>query len=262
MLFSQEMTLMSYNIKYDNLNDTVNNWNNRKLAMVRLIKNYNPKIFGTQEALHHQITYLDNSLTSYSYVGVGRDDGKEKGEYTAIHYDSTALKVLETGTFWLSETPDKVSIGWDAAMERICTYGLFQNKTTKKQFYVFNTHFDHIGKKARIKSAELIVKKMKAINTQKLPSVLMGDLNLTPQETTIVYLGKQLKDGYQITKKPFYGPSGTFSGFDWNMPLDKRIDYILVDGFSVESYLHIDDRMENNKHISDHLPVISKINFN
>lgn len=261
ILLGQKMTVMTYNIKYDNVKDTVNNWNDRKEAMVRLIEQYNPQVFGTQEALHHQTVYLDRSLTSYSYVGVGRDDGKEKGEYTAIYFDSTKLKVLETNTFWLSETPEKVSVGWDAALERICTYALFENLETGKQFYIFNTHFDHIGKTARAKSAELIVKKIKAINTQNFPVILMGDFNLTPIEAPIAYLSEQLMDGQEASEKTPYGPTGTFSGFDWNMILDKRIDYIFVKDFGVENYLHIDDRMENNKHISDHLPVMSKINF-
>ena len=259
--YGQKMTAMSYNIKYDNVNDSVNNWNNRKQAMVRLIKHYNPQVFGTQEALYHQTTYLDSSITSYAYVGVGRDDGKQKGEYTAIHYDSTKLKVLATDTFWLSKTPDKVSVGWDAALERICTYALFQNSITKNRFYVFNTHFEHIGETARAKAAQLIISKMRELNTQKLPCILMGDLNLTPDEAPIMYLSKQLHDGREVSKKPPYGPLGTFSGFDWNAVLDKRIDYIFVDGFKVESYTHIDDRMENNKHISDHLPVIAMLSF-
>ncbi len=180
MGYGQEMTVMSYNIKYDNVNDTVNNWNNRKQAMVRLIKHYNPQVFGTQEALYYQTTYLDSSITCYAYVGIGRDDGTQKGEYTAIHYDSTKLKVLATDTFWLSKTPDKVSVGWDAALERICTYALFQNSITKNRFYVFNTHFDHVGKTARAKAAQLIISKIRELNTQKLPCILMGDLNLTP----------------------------------------------------------------------------------
>jgi endonuclease/exonuclease/phosphatase family metal-dependent hydrolase len=260
-LLSQEMTVMTYNIKYDNTKDTVNNWNDRKEAIARLIQHYSPQIFGTQEALYHQTVYLDSSLTSYSYIGVGRDDGKQRGEYSAIHYDRTTLEVLETNTFWLSETPEKISVGWDAAMERICTYALFQHLLTGKKFYVFNTHFDHIGKTARAKSAELIVKKIEAINTKKLPVVLMGDFNLTPDEAPIAYLMKKLIDGRQESIKAPFGPTGTFSGFDREMTLDKRIDYIFVKEFMVKSYVHIDDRMENNKHLSDHFPVFATIKF-
>ena len=256
---SQDLKVMTYNIKYDNVNDTVNNWNNRKESMLKLIRHYKPLIIGTQEALYRQVTYIDSALLNYSYVGVGRDDGQQKGEYSPIHYDHTKLKVLKSNTFWLSPTPTKVSVGWDAAMERICTYALFEDKKTKKRLWVFNTHFDHIGKVAREKSAELIVDKIKKINTENLPVVLMGDFNLTPDQKPIQYIKTYLKDGLDITQKPYYGPRGTFNGFDHDRTLDHRIDYIFTKGLAVESYIHIDDRMENNKHISDHLPVLANI---
>jgi endonuclease/exonuclease/phosphatase family metal-dependent hydrolase len=255
-LIGQELKLMTYNIKYDNTNDTVNNWNDRKTSMVDLIAHYNPQIFGTQEAMHHQTMYLDNSLTNYSFIGVGRDDGKQKGEYSAIHYDHTKFKVLKSNTFWLSETPEKISVGWDASMERICTYGLFQNIKTHRKFYVFNTHFDHRGTKAREESAKLIFEKITKINSDKLPVVLMGDLNLMPEQKPIQFLKSKMDDGQDITSKGFYGPTGTFNGFNRDMLLNRRIDYIFTKGFTVQSYVHIDDRMENNKHISDHLPVL------
>ncbi|MGB5436021.1 MAG: endonuclease/exonuclease/phosphatase family protein [Maribacter sp.] len=258
-IHSQDLKVMTYNIKYDNVNDTVNNWNDRKESMVKLIRHYEPIIFGMQEALHRQVTYIDSALTNYSYVGVGRDDGQQKGEYSPIHYDQTKLKVLKSNTFWLSPTPTKVSVGWDAAMERICTYALFEDRSTHQKFYVFNTHFDHIGKEARQNSAQLILDKIKEINDTHHPVVFMGDLNLEPEEAPIHYIKSKMDDGKDITQQSFYGPEGTFNGFDPHMKLDRRIDYIFVKGFKVRSYLHIDDRMENNKHISDHLPVLISI---
>ncbi len=259
ILYSQEIAVLTYNIKYDNVNDTVNNWNDRKVDMVKLLGHYSSDIIGMQEVLHHQLTYLDEQLSDYSYIGVGRDDGKEKGEYSPILFNAKKFKLLQSETFWLSETPNEISVGWDAAMERICTYGLFEDVATKKQFLVFNTHFDHIGTIAREKSAELIVSKIKEINSDKLPVVLMGDLNLNPSTKPIQFLRKALTYGQHSTKKPFYGPSGTFSGFDQNRVLSNRIDYIFVENFEVLEYIHIDDRMENNKHISDHLPVFAKL---
>jgi len=257
----QEFNVMTYNIKYDNVNDTVNNWHDRRQSLVNLLKHYGASFIGTQEVLHRQLTYIDSSLTNYSYIGVGRDDGKEKGEYSPIHYDSVQFKVLDRNTFWLSETPEKNSVGWDASMERICTYGLFEEKSNGKKLYVFNTHFDHIGKIAREESARLLIQKMEEVNKEGFPMILMGDLNLIPDTEPIKFLQGKLYDGQKISKNPFYGPSGTFNGFNHNLKLNRRIDYIFVIDLEVKSYIHIDDRMENNKHISDHLPVLATLNM-
>ncbi len=258
-LYGQEFKVMTYNIKYDNVNDTVNNWNDRKEKLVELIEHYGPSFIGMQEALHQQIAYIDSSLTDYSYIGVGREDGKQKGEYSEIHYDSTRYKVLEHDTFWLSDTPYKPSVGWDAALERICTYGLFENLDSGEKLWVFNTHFDHKGETAREKSAELILKKINEINTDNLPVVLTGDFNLTPDEKPIHLIKNYMQDGKEITKTPFYGTSGTFNGFEPDRVLDHRIDYIFVKNLKVENYMHIDDRMENLKYISDHFPVLATL---
>ncbi|MFK7811686.1 MAG: endonuclease/exonuclease/phosphatase family protein, partial [Maribacter sp.] len=224
-----------------------------------LLKKHNPQFIGMQEVLFRQLEYLNESLTNYTYIGVGRDDGKQKGEFSPILYDATKYELLESNTFWLSKTPDKISVGWDAAMERICSYGLFLNKNTKKKLWVFNTHFDHIGVKARKKSVKLILKKIKQLNTQKLPVALMGDFNLIPEEKPIQLLQKKMNDGLTIAKSPLEGPKGTFNGFDVDDPMERRIDYIFTKGFAVESYLHIDERLENGKHISDHLPVLTTL---
>ena len=256
---AQDIKVMSYNIKYDNVNDTVNNWNDRKAPMVKLLQHYAPEFVGMQEVLFSQLTYLDEALKNYNYIGVGRDDGKKKGEFSPILYNSKKYNLLQSNTFWLSPTPEKISVGWDAAMERICTYGLFENKMNKQRFWVFNTHFDHVGTEAREKSAALIIKKINEINTDNIPVILTGDFNLKPESEPIQFLKKEMTDGKEITPQPFYGPTGTFSGFDHSRVLDHRIDYIFVKGVKVENYLHIDDRVENNKHISDHLPVLATI---
>tara|TARA_R110002074_G_scaffold257269_2_gene429728 strand:- start:18000 stop:18851 length:852 start_codon:yes stop_codon:yes gene_type:complete len=257
----QDISVLTYNIKWDNTNDTVNNWNDRKEAMVSLLNHYQPGIIGMQEVVNGQLNYLVANLPNFASVGVGREDGKEKGEYSPILYNTELSKVLESATFWLSDTPEKISVGWDAALERICTYALFEDLKTKKQFWVFNTHFDHIGVLAREKSTALIISKIKELNTENLPVVLMGDLNLKPDENPIQFLKKELSDGKSITQETFYGPTGTFNGFEHDRYLTDRIDYIFVQNFAVESYIHIDDRMENNKHISDHLPVLATISF-
>ncbi len=257
--YSQSPTIMTYNIKYDNVNDTVNNWNDRKSSMVELIVTEAPDVVGMQEVLHNQLNYLNEELSGYDYVGVGREDGKQKGEYSPILYQKEKYELLKSNTFWLSKTPDQISVGWDAALERICTYALLKEKSTDKEFYVFNTHFDHRGDKARKKSVKLILKKIDAINTQDLPVVLMGDLNLSPEKKSIQYLSKKMTDGLEVAKSKNEGPSGTFNGFNLQDPITQRIDYIFTRGFSVSSYEHIDERLKSGKHISDHLPVKAEL---
>ncbi|MCJ7466922.1 MAG: endonuclease/exonuclease/phosphatase family protein [Maribacter sp.] len=259
MTQAQITSVMTYNIKYDNVNDTVNNWNDRKVAMVGLLKKYHPSFIGLQEALFNQLTYLVEALPDYRTIGVGREDGKQKGEFSPILYDTKMYDLVQGNTFWLSKTPEKISVGWDAALERICTYGLFEDKQTKKKLWVFNTHFDHIGVLARTESAQLILKKIKEINAENYPVVLMGDFNLTPEKEPIRLIKKVLKDGLDISKTPFQGPKGSFNDFNSEAPIERRIDYIFVNEFSVERYVHIDERMANGKHISDHLPVLAVI---
>ncbi len=260
MLFSQSTQLMTYNIRYDNPSDGENNWHHRKAKVVDLILHYEVSIVGIQEGLHHQLEYMDSSLVNFSYIGVGRDDGKTKGEYTAIFFDSTSLTVLKEGTFWLSPTPNTISVGWDASMERICTYGLFEDKSSKERFWVFNAHFDHIGKFARLKSTNLIVEKMKEFNSENLPVVFMGDLNATPDSPPIVFAKSEMDDGLEISQKPFYGPKGTWNGFE-EIIMERRIDYIFSKNLKVLSYEHLDDRRDNNLHVSDHLPVMIRISL-
>ena len=256
--WGQTFKVMTYNIKYDNVRDTVNNWHDRKDYMAQLIDYYGPAFLGIQEGLSHQVIFLDDALTDYSFVGVGRDDGKTKGEYSALFYDKTMFKVIESSTFWLSETPDEVSVGWDASMERVCSYGLFENLETKERIWVFNSHFDHIGPVARKESAVLITHKINAVNTQNLPVILMGDFNAAPEDEPIKVFAQDLTDALKISATPLYGPIGTFNGFTENVML-KRIDYIFTQKLAVLNYTHLDDRLPNNKHISDHLPVLVTI---
>lgn len=259
LCIAQDFKAMTYNIKYDNVNDTVNNWNDRKAAMVNLIKKYNPEFLGLQEVLFGQLEYLNNSLINHGYIGVGRDDGKQKGEFSPILFDKEKFRLLKSNTFWLSKTPNKISIGWDASMERICTYGLFEHRVSKAKVWIFNTHFDHIGVKARKNSAKLILKEIKRLNSEKLPLVLMGDFNLMPKEKPIRFIKKKMDDAQYISKTPLEGPKGTFNGFDINDPMERRIDYIFTKNLAVNGYIHIDERLASRKHISDHLPVLVSV---
>lgn len=252
---AQICEIMSYNIRYATDNDGKNSWENRKYAMLELINYYNPDIFGIQEGLLEQVEYLNDNLSKYKYIGVGRDDGDKKGEFSAIFYDTTKFTNLNQTTFWLSKTPGKISVGWDAAMERICTYGLFENNKTQKKIWIFNTHFDHIGKKARKNSAALLISKFNELSLKKIPVVLMGDFNSTPNSDAIKIIKAALKDAFTISQKPPYGPEGTFNGFDAGNLITERIDYIFLHKMHVISYVNIDDKRKDNNFISDHLPV-------
>ena len=258
-IYSQPHSIISYNIRYDNDWDIENSWKIRRNKVSQILVQYSPSIIGIQEGLLNQVQYIDSSLIDYDYVGVGRDDGKMKGEFCAIYFDTTRYVLLKNSTFWLSETPDTISVGWDAALERICTYGLFKDRITKEEFWVFNTHFDHIGVVAREKSSELILKRINKINHQSLPVILMGDFNSIPNSSPVKEIKTELSDALQISLEKLQGPRGTFNGFNEDLPIEKRIDYIFTNDLKVLSYTHINDRLNNNRHISDHLPVMIKI---
>ena len=252
-------TIISYNIRYDNKLDGENNWLLRRNRLCQFLKDYKPSIFGIQEGLVNQVAFIDSSLSKYEYIGVGREDGKMKGEFCAIFYDTSLFENKVNSTFWLSETPDVVSVGWDAALERICTYGLFIEKLSGEIFWVFNTHLDHTGEISRKKSSKLILEKIRENNAYSYPVILMGDFNLTPESEPIRLIKSQLDDALEISSTKWRGPIGTFNGFDIQHPLDKRIDYIFTTNYKIISHRHIDDRLNNNSFISDHLPVMVKI---
>ncbi|MFN4762814.1 endonuclease/exonuclease/phosphatase family protein [Gillisia sp. Q332] len=250
-----QIELMSYNIKYANENDGENSWSLRKDHLGSQIKFYQPDIFGVQEAVLEQLEFFEDILPAYSYVGVGRDDGKTKGEFSAVFYDSNRFEVLKENTFWLSETPERVSVGWDAAMERVCTYALFEDRESGEKFWVFNSHFDHIGEKAREESARLIWKMIQQLNSEDLPVVLMGDFNLEPNAPGIKFLSEKLNDSKTIAELDF-GPEGTFNGYNFKEPVTRRIDYILTSkgDIEVKKYAVLSDS-KDLKYPSDHLPV-------
>jgi endonuclease/exonuclease/phosphatase family metal-dependent hydrolase len=255
----QTVKLITYNIKYDDPNATENAWDKRKDIITSQITFYEPGVFGIQEGLDHQVKYLDNQLESYSYVGVGRDDGKTKGEYSAVYYKHGMFTVQDHGTFWLSETPGEPSVGWDAAMERICTWALLEHKASGKKLRVFNTHFDHRGEKARANSARLILQKMDEISKQGETIVLMGDLNALPDQEPIEVIDAKLKDTRIVSRTKPFGPEGTYNGFDYDEPSAKRrIDYIFVKDTEVLKYGVLNDPV--NLHFpSDHFPVFAEI---
>lgn len=259
-IYSQETEVMSYNIKFANENDGENSWSKRKDHITNQIKFYEPEIFGVQEALVSQLKYFQAEMDNYEFVGVGRDDGKEAGEFSAIFYNSQEFEVLENNTFWLSETPDEISVGWDAAMERVCTYAKFKDKNSGKFFWVFNTHFDHVGEKARENSAQLIWEKISTLNKENLPVILMGDLNLEPDTSGIQFLMHKMNDSKTVAGLDF-GPDGTFNGYNFKEPVTRRIDYIFVsDNIEVKKYAVLSD-IKDLRYPSDHLPVFIELEF-
>ena len=252
-------SVITYNIKYDDNSNGKNSWKVRKDAMIELIHKLSPDILGIQEGLIHQVEFLDSKMSDHKYVGVGRDDANRKGEYCAIFFNEKKYKLLKDSTFWLSENPDKVSVGWDAALERICTYALLENIKNGNKIWAFNTHFDHIGNIAREKSARLLLEKIQMLNINKEPVLVMGDFNVEDNSKVIDILKQNLMDtltDYEIEHK---GPVGTFNNFLNNQEIIKRIDYVFSNGFQTISHQHIDKKLESGDHISDHLPVFVEV---
>jgi endonuclease/exonuclease/phosphatase family metal-dependent hydrolase len=259
-LFSQQIDIMTFNIRYNNPGDKENAWPNRKEMVCGLLDFHDPDIFGLQEALYDQILDIQKCLPGYEWLGQGRDDGDKKGEFSPIFYNTSKFILVKKGHFWLSETPDKPGLGWDAACNRIVCWGRFQSKVTGKHFLVFNTHFDHLGKEARKNSAVLLRNTIEEMTYNKaLPVILTGDFNLTPDELPISLLKKYLSDARDISVEKPYGPVGTFSGFKFDADFDKRIDYVFVNGFvRVLEYAALTDSKEK-RYPSDHLPVFVKV---
>jgi endonuclease/exonuclease/phosphatase family metal-dependent hydrolase len=256
-----QVNVMTYNIKFATENDGENSWSKRKDHLTNQIKFYHPDVLGVQEALHGQMEHIKENVANYQYVGAARDDGKTKGEYSAIFYNTSKFELLEESTFWLSETPNSPSKGWDASFPRVCTYVKLKEKQSEKEFWVFNTHFDHEGDEAREKSTDLILKKIADI-TKDLPVVLMGDLNLEPETEPIKKIAGQMNDSKEVAQIVSFGPEGTFNGYRFDEPVERRIDYIFTSKGNVEvlKYGVLSDS-KDLKYPADHLPVIVKIKF-
>lgn len=257
---AQSLKLMTYNIRLDVESDGENNWSHRKNFFSSQMQFYEPDIFGVQEAKPNQVIDIASALPQYSYIGIGRD-GIGQGESSNIYYKKKRFKVVQNSTFWLSETPDVISKGWDAAINRVCTYALFKDLETKKMFWVFNTHLDHMGEMARTNGIKLILSKIATLNTQKYPVFFMGDFNSTPNEERIISLKKMMLDTRDISEEKPFGPIGTFNGFKHNEPVTDCIDYIFISKnstFKVKKFAVLSDS-KDLKYPSDHLPVFVEI---
>jgi len=262
IISAQSITVMTYNIRYDNSGDSTNSWQNRRVFVGEQIRFYHPDIIGMQEVLNNQLSFLDSVNSFYRFVGVARDDGQILGEYNPIFYDANKFNMVESGTFWLSETPDTISRGWDAALNRICTFALLHHRSYDLDFWVFNTHFDHVGEEARIYSADLITQTIDSLNMERdLPVILMGDFNtIDYSEGYTPFMNARLSDARLASRQqPTYGPEGTFNNFEILKPATQRIDYIFVnDQIRVLKYGVLTDSQEG-KFPSDHFPVLIKV---
>lgn len=263
-LHAQDLNVMTFNIRFNNPKDSANAWPNRKDYAASQVLFHHTHILGVQEALNDQILDLQDRLKQYKYIGVGREDGKTKGEYSAIFYDTTRLRLLEGSTFWLSENPTVVGkAGWDAALPRIVTWAKFRDKKTKKIFYHFNTHFDHMGQLARKESARLLLQKVKDI-AGNTPVIVTGDFNATPTSEPVQVLlnssdPNRLTDTKAISKQPHYGPSGTFNAFGPKETSNEPIDWIFVkNGVTALQHATLSQTW-NGRFSSDHFPVFARL---
>ena len=238
---SAQMLVGSYNIRYKASSDSINGnlWQKRCQVMCDQLNFMSPDIFGAQEVLHIQLVDMLAGLDGYDYIGVGRDDGKTAGEYAAIFYKTDRLRLLDQGNFWISETPDRPGLGWDAACVRICTWGKFapQTASNDEAFFFFNLHMDHVGVTARREGAKLIVSKIREI-AQGAPVILTGDFNVDQKDEIYSIFTKSglLKDSYVATRLRFC-ENGTFNSFDTDLYTESRIDHIFVSpSFNVDAY--------------------------
>jgi endonuclease/exonuclease/phosphatase family metal-dependent hydrolase len=259
----ESFKVMTYNIRLDYAGDNEDNWYSRKSDMASFLMLVNADFIGIQEALNHQVTYLDSMLFDYKYIGVGRDDGAEAGEYMALFYKVNKWDLLKNNTFWLSETPEQPGLGWDSACNRVCTHGTFRHKKSGKIVHISNTHLDHEGQEARKNSILLLRKHINSIKKDN-PIVLMGDFNFTPDDQLYTDLTSFIDDSRMLSTNIDVSSEGTYNGFRLDGHFPKRIDYILVDSISlkVNKYIVPIPKTELSRHVSDHFPVIIEITFN
>ena len=265
---AQPLYVGSYNIRYINNSDADkgDGWNKRCPVVCDQLNFEHPDIFGAQEVTDRQLRDMLQRLDGYDYIGVGRDDGKKKGEYAAIFYDRQKLRLLDNGNFWLSQTPEKPSLGWDAACIRICTWGRFEDGTTGLQFYFFNLHMDHVGKVARREAAKLVVERIGEIAHDGAPVVLTGDFNVDQNDEiyTIFTQSGRMVDSYSAARLRF-AENGTFNDFHLERKTDSRIDHVFVSPqFAVDRYGVLTNTYwtDRQRLPSDHYPVLVRLSHN
>lgn len=262
LAIAEPITVMSYNIRLDTSADGINAWPYRKDAVAQMIgPKYEGDIIGLQEVLKRQLDDIQARLPDYAWVGVGRDDGRDRGEYSPIFYRTDRFRLLATNTFWLSETPELPgSRSWDAAITRVVTWARFEDLSSGGQLMFFNTHFDHRGEQARVESSRLLLNRLVGI-AGDTPFILTGDLNVQESEQAYKVLADSnlLDDARYVSETGHQGPTASFNDWEALRPAESRIDYIFVgSGIRVLNHRILDDRYDG-RFPSDHLPVVSDI---
>jgi endonuclease/exonuclease/phosphatase family metal-dependent hydrolase len=253
-----ECKLMTYNIRLDTADDGEDNWHKRKDELCQFVIDQHLDFLGVQEALFHQVNYIDSSLKDFDYIGVGRDDGITGGEFMAIYYQKDRWRLLEDSTIWFSATPNLPSRGWDAGCHRVMTIGKFAN-LANDTLYVLNTHFDHVGVEARQKSA-LIINEFLSTISREIALILMGDFNLTPDDAVYQELIMSLFDTYDGATRLETISKGTFNGFKLKEVHDRRIDYLFVNEYVTTLKHQVPEpKTSMGRQLSDHFPVIAEV---
>jgi endonuclease/exonuclease/phosphatase family metal-dependent hydrolase len=261
IVHGQSLIVGTFNLRFDNPRDTGNLWVNRAPVVASLIQFHDFDVLGTQEGLRNQLDDIKNALPEYTYFGIGRDDGQAKGEHSAIFYKTAKFNVLKSGNFWLSTTPEKPGPGWDARINRICSWVQLQDKKSKKKFYFFNVHYDHQGVEARRESSLLILKKIKEIAGND-PVVFTGDLNGSHESEWYKSLEASgwLKDTYKQVAHP-YANNGSFNSFGNNLQKTEIIDHIFITApIKAQKWGILSDHY-HGKFPSDHYPILAVINL-
>ncbi|MFD2865728.1 endonuclease/exonuclease/phosphatase family protein [Mucilaginibacter antarcticus] len=258
-----QLKIATYNVRYDNKDDSLkgNGWKDRYPVIAQLIQFNDFDVFGTQEAKFHQLNNLMSVLPGYKWIGIGRDDGKQAGEHSAIFYKADKFKILKQGNFWLSTITNRPNKGWDAALPRICTWAQFQDIKTGFKFYFFNLHMDHVGVQARKESVHLVLAKIKEMAPGQA-SIFTGDFNVDQRNESYAEVLSTgiLKDTYDLAPIK-YAQSNSFNAFKVDQPGDARIDHIFVTkDFDVRRYAILTNTY-HGKVPSDHYPVVAIMNY-
>ena len=251
------LSVISFNIRMGEGKDGTNSWQFRCPATIYMLRDKQPDIFGLQEAYDYQVLFIRENMLDYKSVGVGREDGKHEGEHMSIFYNKKKISLLKWGTFWLSETPEKPSMGWDAACFRTATWALMKDKRSGHKFYYVNTHLDHVGKTAQKEGLSLIVERIREINPEGFPMVLTGDFNVESNDPVLTDLNKMMKDARVSAERT--DSLNSFNGWGKSSSI---IDYIYYSGFSsCPKFETVQKKYGDFPFISDHYPVRAVLIF-